>query len=296
MAYYSGQAASFSELRSALKTAVELNGWLTSGDIIYKDDCFVKVTAFADELRIKGGTGASGGELIGGASADAYCRIKSIGRRHVTFPVNYNIHILEEQIYLIIQYGIDYYQWLAFGVVENIAGAGSGNWYGASVCHNPSDGGVTLNSTSGGEINFATPAAPFWNSGNYFYGRFRTSYVNISIDDMTWLGDMDINAPVVHYSIAPLLDRQPSSWNSEAILLPAHVWVPRASNKSSIVARLRGCRLLRINHYQPEQIIQIGHDKWKIYPFYRKNSAASWGGSGVDHTGTFGWAIRYDGV
>ena len=38
MAFYTGQAVSFSELLSALKTAVELNGWLTSGNIIYKND------------------------------------------------------------------------------------------------------------------------------------------------------------------------------------------------------------------------------------------------------------------
>lgn len=269
MAYYSGQAASFSELLSALKTAVELNGWMISGDIIYKDDCFVKVTASANSLLIHGGTGASAGNLTGIAHSDAYCLIKAIGTTAVTFPVEYNIHILDDQVYLVIRYGIDFYQWLAFGVAENIAGVGTGNWYGASVCHNGASDGISIGTglQSGG---YTTAGAPFWNTGNFQWGRFRTAYLNIPTDGVEWLGQGQDNAPLIQVGLTQLLDRQPSSWNSEAILLPAHVWVPRASNKSSIVARLRGCRLLRIDHYQPEQIIQIGHDKWKIYPFYRK--------------------------
>lgn len=41
-----------------------------------------------------------------------------------------------------------------------------------------------------------------------------------------------------------------------------------------------------------------GTDRWKIYPFHRKNAAVrngvSWS-TGADHSGTFAYAIRYTG-
>jgi hypothetical protein len=31
-----------------------------------------------------------------------------------------------------------------------------------------------------------------------------------------------------------------------------------------------------------------------IFPWYRKYSATRDGGTNIDHTGTFGWAIKYE--
>ena len=58
---------------------------------------------------------------------------------------------------------------------------------------------------------------------------------------------------------------------------------------------LAHCRFLRIDNYQPGDIIPLGPDRWKVAPWYRKNTAQRDGGSNIQHTGTFGWAIRYDG-
>lgn len=293
MAFYTGQAVSFSELLSALKTAVELNGWLTSGNIIYKNDCFVKVTAFADELRIKGGTGASANELTGDASANAFCRIRACGTA-ITFPVNYDIHVHSNSVFLIINFNIDFYQHLAFGIANKATLIGTGNWYSGSV-GNYNSPTVSIFEYSGGEQNYGTASAPFWNTGTFLYGRFRTAYIHLPIDNVDWCGDADSSAPVFTNTLSPLYARQPSIWNSEAILLPALISVERASNKVSIIAEINDCRLLRITNYEPGQIVQIGHDKWKIYPFYRKNIQQPSGGISIQHSGTLGWAIRYDG-
>ncbi len=59
--------------------------------------------------------------------------------------------------------------------------------------------------------------------------------------------------------------------------------------------QFENAKFIRINNYEPEQLIVLGNDKWMVFPFYKKNSE-SLGGTGIsDHTGTFGWVIRYDG-
>jgi len=59
---------------------------------------------------------------------------------------------------------------------------------------------------------------------------------------------------------------------------------------------LQNARTLRVDNYDPGQIITLGDDQWRIYPFYRKNADQRDGttSSGGDHSGTMGWAIRYD--
>jgi hypothetical protein len=85
------------------------------------------------------------------------------------------------------------------------------------------------------------------------------------------------------------------------VLLPLRAWKERTPYKSSLVADLANARLLRIDNITPGDILTIGTDKWKAYPWYRKNVSAR-DGSGnqgsaynINHTGTFGWAIRYEG-
>ena len=66
-------------------------------------------------------------------------------------------------------------------------------------------------------------------------------------------------------------------------------------NKVRLVLEVRNARYMRIGNNDPEQVITLGPDRWKVFPFLRKNASVPDGGSVIDHSGTFGWAIRYDG-
>lgn len=88
---------------------------------------------------------------------------------------------------------------------------------------------------------------------------------------------------------------QPNSWNSEATLLPIRAWKARPSSKISMTADLEFARHIRIDNLSPGDILTIGSDQWKVFPWYRKDVSAHNGGYFVNHTGTFGWAIRYEG-
>lgn len=88
---------------------------------------------------------------------------------------------------------------------------------------------------------------------------------------------------------------QPSVWNSEAVLLPIKAFIGRPSAKTSLGADMEFARRLRIDNLTPGDILVLGSDKWKIYPWYRKDVANRNGGIYANHSGTFGWAIRYQG-
>lgn len=87
----------------------------------------------------------------------------------------------------------------------------------------------------------------------------------------------------------------PNRWNSEAVLLPIRGWKVRPENKITLTLDLEHARWTRVDNYEPGQLISIGPDRWKIFPCYRKNAAARDGGTGIDHSGTLGWAVRYEG-
>lgn len=45
-----------------------------------------------------------------------------------TWPVNYEVFVFDQEVYLVINYSVDVYQWLAFGK-SSIALPGTGCWF-----------------------------------------------------------------------------------------------------------------------------------------------------------------------
>lgn len=136
--------------------------------------------------------------------------------------------------------------------------------------------------------------APFWqgflNAPNY-PDRGSTD-INHGLDGVdTWTPQASALA-----TLLPLAARQPNAWNGEAMLLPIEPVVKRSSNKIARVGSLGHARFIRIDNIVPEDIITLGTDHWKVYPFLRKNAAVRDGGLDANHSGTFGWAVRYDGA
>lgn len=87
--------------------------------------------------------------------------------------------------------------------------------------------------------------------------------------------------PTVHFADSPLL--------------PYNIYLERPENKLSLICQLQHARFVRIDNYEPEQIITLGHERWIIFTFCQKDAQNRNGSSGGWGTGTFGWAIRYEG-
>lgn len=92
----------------------------------------------------------------------------------------------------------------------------------------------------------------------------------------------------------------PSAYNQNTVLLPLQVPQRRLSKGLTIVADFVHARLCRIDNHLTGEIVSYGGDDWKVYPFYRKNTDERNGGQQwypvpTNHSGTFGYAIRYTG-
>ncbi len=316
MAYYSGQVSSYQELLDVLVASCVIEGWTWADQILAKDSCFVRVTYNANAtpllgsgLLFQGGTGKTGSSLINASSAimrvGPFSSISLVPAP--TFPIQYHIFIFDipNEVYLVIKYSNDRFLFSAFG--QSTIG-GNGLWLSASMGltygQNESGGTIYISATTGGYYvpSWVASSGFFWQSANVMdspHMAHQTIYTNI--DNLGWshLSRVTIASDAkniaANSSLAPLLGRLPSVWSSESVLFAIQPTITRTSGKKSILADIQNARYMRIDNFEPEQIMQLGSQKWMILPFHKKNANVRNGGDGVDHTGTFGWAIRYDG-
>jgi len=336
MAYYTGVATSLNDILLALQSAAQNTGWSLSGDILHKDDLFVRahiVTGTIEGIVLQGGIGIDAGALIDPSPVRARFGRPKTTDVPWTWPSRYFIHAHEnpDEIYLIMNYQVDYYTWCAFGQSDQPGLNGTGLWLtGANGYNNsssngnpdvrgsyvisPEDGGSSL-----GWNNDYPSGGPFWHTGGKDSSgssghelRMRdTIHSNLNDYPSNWMGwspagsigsGQWVNKLNAVQPAAPHIKRLPSLWNQEGILLPIQAYCWRSDAKCSLVLEMRHARYTRIDNYEPEQIISIGSDRWKIYPFIRKYLDERDGPRNGNllqvtgsHTGTMGWAIRYDG-
>lgn len=298
MPYLNGTASSFAELQTILVNACTANGWSWSGSILSKNNIFLHLGSSPNALIAIGGTGVSGGVLQGGTPRQLQMRSRGGISPAVTWPVNYEVFIFDNEVYFVVNYNDVYYIYLAFGK-SSIPMAGSGMWIAASF--NDCKSKINIYPGGGGHSggDYVAPGIFYQtNVGNAATGL--NYYVHCGLDGRGWDNDFSNRtyAGAVGFGASytqPFLSILPNQWNSEGILLPLRCFAIRPGNKSSIIADLKNARHTRIDNFEPGQIVTIGTDKWKIYPNYRKNAAQRNGGLDIDHSGTIGWAVRYEG-
>lgn len=302
MAYYSGQASSYQEIINIVVNHCTNEGWSWNDPVLSKGDAFISlqvanVGAYSDTqnlIRLVGGFGTTGSTLLN-PSPIGFAIGTAVGNSSngmTQFPIQYSLHInSSNEVYLICRYSVDFFMWFAWGetFVGGSFGVPASGRYANRHSRWPM---VVMTAASGGGGNQDGPSCAFFWNTNYPALSQPKNYTCCIKHDQVW--QTSVNAI---QQAAPLVARQPSNFFDEAILLPIRPSRIVAENKTQILAEIQHARYLRIDHYEPEQIIALGHERWKVYPFYRKNTQQRNGGAagGADHTGTFGWAIRYDG-
>lgn len=335
MPYVTGTAANMAAIASALVAACTANGWTQDGAILSKGGCYVRLgTAIEDEgtptppagsrLLVQAGNGASSGVLTD--AADWGARIGLLQHASTTafpdwdWPVTYHIHVLTDpdEVYLVVNYGAgEFFQHLAFGKSPGPGNAGTGNWHSASIPRagysqrrvnsvGISPDGASLSSFSQrvlGPGHFFWPGAKDTSYVDYLSGAMHGA-IHAGTGLPIWShptnpysvgGATDYGRIAAGLTIQPLMSYQPNAWNHEAVLLPCQIAQDRPDSKTSIIGELGHLRFLRCDYLDPGAIIDLTPDLWKVYPMYRKNTAARDGGSNIDHSGTMAMAIRYDG-
>lgn len=297
MAYITGTANDISALRTAIFNACTANGWTLSGEILHKGTAYFRLQISGSDLTLLGGTGKDGSNNLTGGGTTIVQITNDVTAAPLTYPMTYHIHINSspDEVYVVANYSTDFYQWCAFGQSHITFSAGTGNWYGAfghATGQHPS--GISITPTSGGNSNGASSGALFWHTSSANVNAF----IHHGLDGNAWSGlgsyTTTGGAATAITALIPLVGISPNSYNGEAVLLPIPVTVSRPSSLYSLVAQPKHSRYIRIDNHAPGQVITIGAEQWKVYPWLSKNSAARDGnGSNINHSGTFGWAIRY---
>ena len=129
MAYVNGSAVTLDALRTAIFSACTAEGWSLSGDVLSKSGMFVRLQVVSGTLRVLGGTGIDGSSNLTGAAGN----FVSIGGLSIDYPLAYEIFVFDAEIYVVVNYGVDRYQFCAWGKTTVAGVGGTGMWFGATM-------------------------------------------------------------------------------------------------------------------------------------------------------------------
>lgn len=291
MAFLTGTANSIAELLAAIQDTCTANGWTLSGDVLHKGTCFARVWETSPYLSVSAGRGIDAANALTEASDVHVCRLGMPLRypNGFTFPIVYDIHVHADpdEVYVVVHYDVDKYQWIAFGQSPIAGLPGTGNWYGGTGWGDAWY--IEITDTRGSTRTdgaYFCPALFWWSSTAHANGAFDSGL----LANDAW-GAIDALR-----NINPLVSRMPNAWNEESALLPIMPSVVTASSTWSLAGMLGHARYTRLDYHDAEDIVVLGADKWKVYPWFRKDAShrnGVYGGTG--NTGTLGWSIRYDG-
>jgi len=295
MAYVSGTAATFAELVAGIRNACTANGWTLSGEVLHKGTVYQRVRVNGNFIDSQGGTGIDGSNKLTGAAASA-ARIGSLSSDSkippITFPASYQVFISTDpdEVMVVVSYGADLYQWLAWGK-SSVALPGTGGWFSgtmSSSTYTDRTNGIYMTSAGGTAWDSLTLCpALFWADQRTTE---RGEFVNHGIGAAGWDG---VGIIATQYR-QPMDAITPNAYNNQAVLLPIQCYTTAyGSSKVALVVDVQSIRAISINNLNPGEIITLGPDRWKVFPWYKKTTATNM--TQGDSTGKYGFAVRYDG-
>ena len=320
MAYTSGSANDMEAVRTAIFTLCVANGWTlnSAGGILSKNGVFFSLasntTSVPQSLAIRGGTGIDGNNALTGQPGGfaAMTRV-SYPASDPVFPLNYEIHVLTnpDEVYAVINYNVDSYQYLSFGKsnVQGLPSTATGAWFSASSAGISWDNNYVFLSIGGAASSYYRCPGMFWTEGGVSGAVGPepatnvpgNSFIHSDLEGRGWSGGYNnVNTASSAASARSLLRVLSSAWNGESVLLPYPIYQHYLEiSKLGLVADLAHVRHVRIDNHAPGDIIVLGADKWKVYPWMKKvitsRDGASSDSTGAQGTGTIGYAVRYTG-
>jgi len=316
MAYYSGVANNVNDLLNALRNSAVADGWTLTGDVLSKGTMHVETLISYGNLKARAGLDGSMTSPCPWQHIGYVAKSTQSTPCDITYPCNWEFHGHAQEVYFVVNFAVDRYQFLAWGKSTVPGLPGIGTWIGATVGDvldetepytysftNPpiaifADGG---GNPHGGRYGYISAALFGTNSSAHEEGNVTPCYVHHDLDGYGWRLEPSSSTNydtfarywIAHSSVTGPYTLQPSAWNAESVLLPLRCYFRRPSSMLSLIVDCEHARLLRIDNLTPGDVLTLGSDKWKVYPWHRKNTAERDGGHAIDHTGTFGWAIRY---
>jgi hypothetical protein len=304
MAYETGSASDLAGLLAFIRSSCTAHGWTLSGNVLWKGGTYVEILLDGTVgVKITGGNGIDGSNnLTTPCPESAY--LGTIAGVALSYPMTVEAHIntSPDEVYIVINHTTNYYSLMAWGKSDVPGLTGSGVWFHATRTwktgtdnFNIDEAGVSTVTNFGTHLDGAALFSIYTGDTSSGGGGVNNSFIHADVDSLGW-HDGSGDFPTTFACVTPLQKLLPNAWNNETILLPYPVYVPRTSgDKNTLVADLKHIRLLRIDYHEPEDLITLGSDTWRVYPWFRKDVTDRDGGSELSHSGSFGYAVRYTG-
>lgn len=303
MAYVTGSAANFGDLKTAIEVAAVGAGWTLADGVLTKGAANFKLevlTSRRDYLALSAGTGKSGSDLTGVNTRKLVFRDNASGHTFA-FPIAYHIAAFEspDEVYVSINYNTDFWQHFMFGISSrNDIGNGfymfgTGNDSRVTSTYRAS---ISISGTSGFKFTSTNKFTPmFGGTTSNLTSDGATGFINCNIGS----GDEWYNLIAPVQSLCKVLASLPNAFSADEMILPVKLLVAMPAPNTSYahcLGILNNARLLRNDNRSDGEVITVGEANWKTYPSIAKNVGARNGGYNVFHCGTFGFAVRHDGA
>lgn len=301
MPYYTDTVVSFTLLKSTIESYCVANGWTLADDILSKDSCFFKLVANSTvNLTLQSGTSKTGSTLNTKCPIDV--KLQNHSDYPITFPIRFHLFIFNDpiEVYCFIEYDSGFFQQISFGK-SNLLGVGLGAWFTGSY---PSDATGSLRLTTlSTSLSFCGSAGTNYNGSSCglfvdYYNK-PCSFIYTSLGSAGWYYRSTSSAYInASACVSGLLTALPNTSNQSTLLLPIKSLMQRSSGGLTILNTLNNARLLRIDNHEAKDIVTFGFTQWMVFPWFRRDVTLR-NGSLVapyasDHSGTFGFAIRYE--
>lgn len=309
MAYQTGTVSGSAALATLIQNFAVANGWALSAGSLSKGPCHVKVEALStSELSIQGARN-------GLYSAPDICPRRA--RIFLTvWPANVTYHIVAfaapDTVWCTINFNGTDYMHIGFGNMEKYGGWEGGGWFHGQHTTGNSDGDCIAHIDGQARpyySNSPNNCAPFWNQQDYSpwgtNSNNKCSFIQCELRGEVWpacgaVNDTsDLNQIHCPKVLTPTHKNNPNAFNGQTVLTPYQLFLQNTDGHYMSVGHVDHIRFVKLTNYNPGDIIDIGADRWIVFPMHRKDPTKP---DGVSHsnlgtsTGFLGIAVRYDGA
>ena len=335
MPYQTGTVASFAALKTEIMSFLVANSWTQETDIIKRNGVFAKITTGThasdsdNYIRLEGGKKSDGsGNLIAkhdgpgpwnNNSGEMTASFGLLSANAMVFPITYYFHLATtpvDEFWCVIQFNGDRCQRMGFGNINKSAPFTGGGFYSSSTVeinssnqnlYNWSSNNLLSNPGMGNNAGTSSRNAleliPFHGGDAVNANVFAGSVVHAEVGGGEWYSSHIVtSAPpyplteymiMTHKEMGSLQKVSESTVNGMPNLIPFNLRVRGYDNNLQPIGSLENIRFSQIALLNFGQVESDGTDSWKFYPIYKKDASAPNGG--LNHTGTMGFAVRYDG-
>ena len=335
MPYQTGSVASFGALKTEILSFLSANGWTQENDIIKRNGVFAKLSTGSTPtdgdafIRLEGGKGSDGaGNIVskhdgpgpfGNNSGQMTASFGLGAANAMVFPITYFFHLADtpvDEFWCFIQFNGDRCQHMGFGNINKSAPFTGGSFFSSMTVevnasnenlYNWSSFNLLSNEGNGNNQNVGSrntlEMIPFHGARGINQKIFAGSVVHAEVGGGEWFSSHKVqgsapyplskNMIAGHRETGAMQKVSESSVNGMPNLIPFNLRVRGYDDNIQTIGRLENIRFSQIGLMNFGQVESDGTDAWKFYPLFKKDAGDADGG--LNHTGTMGLAVRYDG-